>query len=151
MSKDWIAKMADDQAPLTNKKMEKLFPLYVEDTTPDDHKCKSCAYRVIVSEGDKADCTLVIGGISLAKGTCSFWAKGDPASTDKIAPKRMDYELSGYVEAPSADFKINCGSCNFAVEGYCELWHGTVNEGNCCLTYDNDQVQVPKTPKEETK
>lgn len=142
--KNWIIKLISEKEkkPLTNQEMNKLVPMFVDDTSESDHKCGSCKFRV-QEDGDIAKCTIVEGNISLGKGTCSYWAKGDSSTVEQIASKQMGYTLSGYVEAPDSNFKINCGSCKFITDGFCDLWYGTVKQNQCCSTYDNSEVKEP--------
>lgn len=109
-------------------------PLFVsgKPDKPNDHKCGNCPRR-IPGEGDKADCTIVSGGISLSKGTCNYWNVGDRASTPAEKHKeRMDHELAGYMET---DKKVRCETCRFVDEGYCNLWQGRVKATDCCISW----------------
>ena len=88
--------------------------------------------------------TVVDGAISMSKGVCTYWSEGKAASFDDISEARMNKEGAGYVEAPSADFKIQCGTCHFFVDNYCKLWMGAVKAEQCCVSYESSHVKPVK-------
>lgn len=126
-------------APVTEKGLRSVIPMFVEDDSPDDHKCGNCALLILGRSGDQADCTLVEGGVSRSRGTCSFWTKGEPSSPDQIKPTRLDHHISGYVEVKNPSLKVQCGTCFAYTDGYCEVWEGEVKLGQCCGTWDNPE------------
>lgn len=122
---------------LTDKDVKKIFPMFVDDALPDDHKCGSCQFRI-----GNSGCAIVEGKISMPNGTCAYWAKGPATTEDKIHEARMSFEQSGYVEAPSG-MKINCETCRAYKDNYCKLWMAKVKPGQCCMAYDSDKVKQP--------
>lgn len=142
----WL-KLAETEKPLSDKAVKEMIPMFVDDTSPPDHKCTSCAMFIAGSQG----CTIVVGSISGDKGSCNFWAKGPNAKEEDIHRARMDYATAGYVETPSANFPINCGSCKYfnvgikdVTKGSCNLWQGTVKTAQCCMAYANSEVKAPQ-------
>ncbi len=137
---------------LTDKAMKDMVPIFVdaESTKTDDHKCGNCNMRVEMPEGP-AQCTIVAPkrGISLTRGTCAWWAEGEAAKEEGIHEFRMSAKMGGYVEGPSDDFKIQCGTCS-AIDGtYCKLWQGEVKESECCMVYGNPEVDTPEGETDE--
>lgn len=127
------AKGEREAEPLTDAMMKKMMPLFVESTKPDDHKCGSCSMRV-EKEGDKGECTVVDVPISLSKGVCLYWAKGDGASEEDVHESRMSREIAAYEEV---DGKVQCGTCVHFQDGrYCSLWMGKVKDGQCCISWE---------------
>ena len=123
-------------APLTDAGMKEMLPVFVDDDTPDDHKCGTCFMRT-GTDG----CTIVSGPISFKNGVCTFWSKGAPKG--EIHESRMTYDLSGYVEVPKGK-KINCASCRFFDNGHCMLWDGKVLDGQCCIAWSGPHEYVPE-------
>ena len=116
-----------------------------------DHKCGNCWMRVPIDKGDIAECTIVKGGVNLKKGVCNFWDSGDASTKEDIARERMDYEMAGYVETPSADFPVICGNCYFYEtiddkSGNCLVWMGRVDAMQCSQAYKNEEVKTPAKP-----
>jgi len=136
---------------LTNEMMTGMIPMFVESEGQDgDHKCSSCNMRVIVSDGeDRAECTIKHSGISLAKGTCAFWAEGEPAVKGDLSELRMDNGTAGYAEVKDAKTKVQCGTCKAYVEAsFCTVWKGNVEAWQCCMTWDNPELaEVPESEK----
>jgi hypothetical protein len=123
----------EDDAYLSDAKLDT--PLFVSGKPgqPNDHKCGNCPRRIVTGDGDKADCTIVSGGISLAKGTCDYWNIGDKPSTEADkSERRMDHQLAGYLET---DKKVRCETCRFDNNGYCTLWRGKVKATDCCISW----------------
>lgn len=147
LSPDQIANFIGEEKeskskPLSDKAMKANMPLFVDGDKPDDHKCGNCMFR-IKGKGDTGTCAIMEGKISMGKGTCSFWAHGKASSEDKVAEKRMDYAVAGYIEAPNG-MKIQCGTCKFGDKNnFCKLWNGTYKPGQCCMTWDNDKAKTP--------
>jgi hypothetical protein len=122
----------EEEQYLTNDKLDT--PLFVpgRSGSPNDHKCGNCPRR-IPGDGDKADCSIVSGGISLSKGTCNYWNVGDtPATAADKSERRMDHQLAGYMET---DKKVRCETCRFVKEGFCTLWQGKVKATDCCISW----------------
>lgn len=120
---------------LTNKLLTDMVPMFVTGGPDSDHKCGKCA--MFVSDGR---CTVVEGKISGANGSCTYWSSGKPADEDKIHAVRMRKSTAGYVDAP-AGVKIQCSTCMYLNgEGYCGLWQGTVNPGDCCAAWDHSET-----------
>lgn len=121
--------------------MKANMPIFVDSDDPDDHKCGNCVFR-IMGKGDVGKCAIMKGDISMANGTCTFWAHGDATTEDKIAPQQMDYKLAGYIEVPKG-MKINCSTCQFYEHDYCYLWDGKVKDGQCCMTWNSPKAKTP--------
>ena len=142
-----LSGVSRSRKPLSDKMMKKMVELFVEEDHPDDHKCGTCFMRV-GGKGDIRECTVVKGKISLSKGVCSFWGKGQASPPDKIHEERMDYSVAGYIEVPKG-FKIQCATCKFfdrkdASVGHCTMWDGEVKNGQCCISFTAPQEYVPK-------
>ncbi len=133
--------MARSGKSLSDRAMKSMVPMFVEATTPDDHKCGNCFMRC--RENSAESCIIVKGGVSFTLGTCTFWAKGPASHWSKIHEDRMNYAVSGYVEVPEG-VKVNCGACRFFDNGHCTLWNGKVQEGQCCMAYSSPQEYVPE-------
>ena len=126
---------------MTDRAFKAMIPLYVRGPEGSDHKCGGCNMRVEL-DGDRAYCTVVQGEISLARGTCNYWAEGRKGSEfEDIHEKRMPKGSAGYVEFKGA---INCGSCDF-IGGAgkddssirrCKLWMSDVGPGDCCISWE---------------
>lgn len=123
--------------PLSDAQMKGMMPLFVESVDPPDHKCGTCSMR-IPGEGDRGGCTVKEGPVSLANGTCIFWAKGPAASAGDVHERRMTDEESGYIENPPG-VPVNCGTCRFYEADHCRLWNGAVKDGQCCIAYSREQ------------
>ena len=134
------AKIAAERntAPLTDEMLKGMVPMFVDEDSPDDHKCGTCFMR-----SGSNECTIVSGPISFKNGVCSFWAKGPASKRSKIHENRMTYDLSGYVEVPPGK-KINCASCRFFDNGHCMLWNGKVLDGQCCIAWSGPHEYVPE-------
>jgi hypothetical protein len=125
---------------LTNEMMTKMVPMFVASDDPEeDHKCGNCFMRM-EKDGDEAECTVVKGNVSLSKGVCLYWSKGDPKG--KKHPARMDKENAVYGEMPEGE-KVNCASCQYYTmdKKYCSLWDGLANPGECCSAHDSPRYQ----------
>ncbi len=130
---------------MTNKAFSAMIPLYVRNDRLDaDHKCGGCFMRVPF-DGDRSRCIIVHGEISLAHGTCNYWAGGRAASKpEDIHTMRMSKDSAGYVEIRGL---INCSSCHF-VGGdgekpgmmWCKLWMKDVGPGDCCISHEARQA-----------
>ena len=118
-------------APLTDKMMKDMMPFFVDEDKPDDHKCGGCSMR-IMRDGDRGDCTVVEGGISMKDGVCLYWAKGPASTYEDRHNQRMNRHEGDYVESKG---KINCATCKFENKGECELWMGSVKPGQCCISW----------------
>ncbi len=126
------------QENLSNEKLVKDVPLFVNKTDPGDHKCGDCLFRIL-QNGDKALCTVMEGDVSLKNGTCMFWAYGKEGSTEKDKHEmQMSKKNAGYVEG---DFAIQCGTCKFYKDNWCGLWQGNVKKEQCCMAYDNSKLK----------
>lgn len=137
----WVKRALKDRStkPLTDKMMKDMVPIFVDSEDPSDHKCGVCSMRVPM-EGEYG-CTIIEGPIKLELGTCRWWAHGDEAAADMIHETRMDKMRAGYIEAPAADFPINCSTCQELDVEYCKLWNGNVTPGQCCMEYDSPEVK----------
>lgn len=148
----WVVKAQDNKKKkgnqLRSKDMAAMISVFVDKQQPDDYKCKNCNMRV-PDRGDKADCTIVQGGVSLGRGVCTFWAYGEEsASKDDQSTMRMEHADAGYEETKAPTKSINCGTCDFyeetdAENGNCKLWMGGVSVGNCCMAYKNSENITP--------
>jgi hypothetical protein len=128
--------------PLSDAAMKKIMPIFVDESQPDDHKCKNCSMR-IEGGGDKAECTVVDGDVSLSKGVCTFWAGVKAASSSDTHASLMSKSTAGYIEVP-AELKIQCGTCKHFSKNYCSLWAGKVEAGQCCMAWENSQERPGK-------
>lgn len=124
-----------------------------------DHKCGVCWMRIPSGEGDRADCTVVnvSGGISLGKGTCNFWDPGEPSKLEDRSQNRASIAEAGYIESPTADYPIWCGTCPKHYReldensGNCLFLMGRVKHKQCCVAYSNPEVKAPNPHTESTK
>lgn len=119
---------------LTDEAMKDMVPMFVNGDQNSDHKCGTCSMRV---EGDSPLCTVVEGEINLNTGVCNYWSEGEASSKPDIHLVQMSKKNSGYVEFEG---NINCSSCRAFNQdkksGYCNLWLGVVDEGDCCMAWE---------------
>lgn len=128
---------------LSDERMRKMIPVFVDDKSEADHKCGSCAMRIPIGE-DAGQCTVVRGDISLRRGSCTAWGKGPASKKSERHDRQMSKSASGYVEVRRDDDLINCGSCTFfkSAKNYCELWEGSSDPRQCCQYWENWETTV---------
>jgi len=123
--------------PLTDKGMKSMMPLFVESTSPSDHKCGSCFMRIERKGEERGECTVVDVPIHMKDGVCSYWAKGDASELKDIHPARMDAATSGYEEFGGP---VQCGTCVYYDKEVCRLWMGLVKEAQCCMSWTKGET-----------
>jgi hypothetical protein len=150
---DWKDEGVDPIGPPLTE--EKVFQAMggVFDADEIDHKCGKCWARVILVPGDDiAACTIVKDGVSLGKGSCNYFDAGEePSKPADMSKKRMSWKDAGYIETPTAEMPIVCGTCNYfqAIDekrGSCLLWMGTVATRQCCQAWESHDAKTPEHP-----